>query len=239
MDRTSRGFTLIEVLVAIALLAMLATMSWRAIEGMSDAESMVRERSDSLLRIRSGLDQWQADLDAVENTEELTPMVFDGKVMRLTRRDATEFGVSSPGIRVVAWTLRDSTDPQTPGQWVRWQSTPVTQRQALARAWQRASEWGNGMNDEVRTAMEVNGDTQIALFPLSQWQIFYHRGDGWSNPLSSTGTGNSGGASNGTSGDAEDTMPQGVRVILDVVPGASLSGRITRDWVRPTLEPSQ
>lgn len=238
MPRNSRGFTLIEVLVAVALLAMLATMSWRAIEGMSDAESMVRERSNALMRIQGGLDQWQADLDAVEDTGELTPVVFDGKVMRLTRRDAAEFGVSSPGIRVVAWTLRDSTDPSHPGQWVRWQSLPLQQRQSLARAWQRAAEWGNGMNDEVRTSMQVNGDAEIALFPLTQWQLYYHRGDGWSNPLSSAGSGNSGG-SNASASDSEDNLPQGIRVVLDVTPGASLSGRITRDWVRPTLEPSQ
>jgi general secretion pathway protein J len=33
------------------------------------------------------------------------------------------------------------------------------------------------------------------------------------------------------------TLPDGVRLILQLPPGRAISGRLQRDWVRPTLVP--
>jgi general secretion pathway protein J len=215
---------LIELLVAIMVMALLALLSWRAIDGMSRTQAYTQERSDQLLRLQAALGQWVADLDAVTDTQEVDPLDFDGRLLRLTRRDSAEGGLNSPGLRVVAWV-------QLGGQWQRWQSEPLQQRDALARAWQRAGQWAQ--TGTLETA--AGRDSAVALAALERWQLYYHRGETWGNPLSSVG--NEGETS--TPGTARNSLPNGVRLVLELSPGQALAGTLTRDWVRPTLEAGQ
>ena len=225
------GFTLIELLVAIVVMSMLALMSWRSIDGMMRTQTLTQERSDTVLRLQAALGQWVADLDAVIDTNELRPLVFDGNLLRLTRRDATESPVGSPGIRVVAWTRLPVPAGQVAGpateHWVRWESAPIRRRDELARAWQRAEQW-RASGGPVPSPQ--SGDSRVVLIGIEGWQLFYHRGQTWTNPLSATGNESEG----GTSGPQE--MPNGVRLVLDLPSYAGLSGPLVRDWVRPTLE---
>lgn len=221
IPRRNSGFTLIELLVAISVMAMLAMLSWRTLDGMARTQALTQERSDQLLRLQAAMGQWVADLDAVTDTQEVNPLDFDGRLLRLTRRDSAESGLSSPGVRVVAWVQRD-------GQWQRWQSAPLQQRDALARAWQRAAQWGQ----TGATEGPMGGDSAVSLVALNGWQLYYHRGETWGNPLSSVG--NEGDA--GTPGSVGASLPNGVRLVLDLAPGQALTGPLTRDWVRPTLE---
>jgi general secretion pathway protein J len=243
---TSRaaGFTLIELLVAITIMSMLALLSWRSLDGMTRTQTQTQQRADDLLRFQAALGQWTADLDAIVDTQEISPLDFDGRLLRLTRRDAAESGLQSAGIRVVAWTQRggplagEDGLPVAgalagPSQWVRWQSPPTLRRDELARAWQRAADWS-------REAQPINGeaagsDSAIALIGLNQWQIFYHRGETWGNPLSSVGAPTDN-APVGLRSDDEGAVPNGVRVVLSLPASASLSGDLVRDWVRPTLQ---
>jgi general secretion pathway protein J len=230
-SRRPRGFTLIELLVALAVMSMLAILSWRSIDGMYRTQTLTQERADGLLRLQAALGQWNADLDAVVDTEELDALEFDGRVLRLTRRDGADMGLESSGVRVVAWTRSGSTD--TAGtQWMRWQSGPVRQRNDLAQAWQRAAEWaeaGSGATAADRR------DSAVALAGIDDWQLFYHRGDTWGNPQSSLGTDISGiGA-----GSTENAVPNGVRLVLVLTAGQGLSGTLVRDWIRPTLHPGR
>jgi general secretion pathway protein J len=216
------GFTLIEMLVAIAIMAMLALLSWRSVDGMSRTQLITQERSDGLLRLQSAVGQWIADLDAVLDTGEVTPVDFNGQTLRLTRRDSAESGLDSRGVRVVAWALLPSA---AGGQWARWQSGPLLQRDELARAWQRAADWGRGAGSSPTTAA-LGADSSLALIAIDQWQISYHRDETWTNPLSSVGT------ETASVGGA----PNGVRLQLTLSGGQGLSGTLLRDWVRPTLE---
>ncbi len=226
--RRSRGFTLIELLVAIAVMAMLALLSWRSIDGMSRTQTITQERSDGLLRLQSAVGQWIADLDAVLDTGEVTPVDFNGQTLRLTRRDSAESGLDSRGVRVVAWALLPSASG---GQWTRWQSGPLLQRDELARAWQRAADWGRGAGSAPASANNLGADSALAIIAIDQWQIFYHRGETWGNPLSSVGTE---GAEPG--GASASSMPNGVRLQLTLSGRQGLTGTLLRDWVRPTLE---
>lgn len=221
----ARGFTLIEVLVAIAILAVLALMSWRGIDGMARTQSLSREHADALLRMQSALEQWITDLNAVQQTGEVSAIDFDGMVLRLTRSDPDETELDSPGIRVVAWSrLPAASDHGTAYQWARWQSPPLRQRDELARAWQRAAQWGRG---SAVTDPDAR-DSEVWLFGLDAWQLLFHRGGAWTNPQSSAG------AEDGQA-PSVGLMPDGVRLTLQPAPGQALTGRITRDWVRPTL----
>ncbi len=221
------GFTLIELLVALAVMAMLALLSWRSLDNLKRAQDVTQERSDQVLRLQASLGQWNADLDALAETGELDALSFDGRVLRMTRRDSTEGGIQSPGLRVVAWTrLQPGAGGQGVAQWVRWQSAPVRQRDELARAWERAAIWGHGEKQEPDNTNE--DDSAIELVPIDGWELAYHRGDSWGNPLSSVGN-------EGTKLEGNARLPNGVRLTLTLSTGQSLSGPVVVDWVKPTL----
>lgn len=225
----SGGFTLVELLVALSILAMLTLLSWRGLDGMSRIQDQLRLRSDELLTLQTGLAQWGADLDALalvppmRRTQDQPPVSLDwnGQVLRLTRFSAAP---SSSGLRVVAWTRRDLAGT---GQWLRWQSSVLRTQGELRVAWQQAAVWAQSPGEEQKR-------NEVAIAPLTQWQIFYFREDAWSHPLSSdskTVSTNPGAPSATT---AADNIPDGVRLVLTLPEGQALGGNITRDWVRPT-----
>jgi general secretion pathway protein J len=239
--RRIRGFTLVELLVAIVVMSMLALLSWRSLDGMTRTQKITQQRSDDLLRMQAAMGQWAADLDALIDTGEVNALDFNGQVLRMTRRDSGETGLDSRGIRVVAWTRltgvalaglpQISSSINASGQWVRWQSGPLLRRDELARAWQRAAEWGRGaLPSQTGNA---GADSAIALLGIDNWQLFYHRGETWGNPQSSTGNEEPVG---GPEGSRTGSLPNGVRLELVLGTGEGLSGSLVRDWVRPTLE---
>ena len=100
----ARGFTLVELLLAIAIMGLLAILSWRGLDGMVRAQEGTRQHADEMLVLQAALGQWGADLDALQPIAHTTPLDWDGQVLRMTRRDSGDTGLESRGIRVVAWT---------------------------------------------------------------------------------------------------------------------------------------
>jgi general secretion pathway protein J len=222
----SRGFTLVELLVALFAMALLAVMSWRGLDGMTRAQAITSARADEVLTLQVALAQWSADLDAIVQLPSAPALEWNGRVLRITRRDT-----SSPasGVLVAAWTLRA-------GQWLRWQSPPLTTRGQLDQAWLKADQWSQNPGDEERRL-------EVAVTPLQEWRIFYFRSDAWTNPQSSDATGSGSVAQPGLTEAAAAALaaqstpgiPEGVRLVLVLPPGQALAGQITRDWVRPTV----
>ena len=248
-QQAERGFTLIELLVAISVMALMSLMAWRGLDGMLRSQSSLQSRSDEIRGLQAGLAQWQTDLDQLAELPGTPSWDWNGQVLRLTRRTAdAPLPSSSPSpptsatnrqpppapasVRVVAWTWRS--DPGRPGggDWQRWQSPPLSQRQDWQSAWALAAQWGQTANDSTRAG-------QIQIHPLSGWQLFVHRGGSWANPLSSAavtaGTPDSPNATPGTTTSATPPTPDGVRLVLSLPPGPAGSGPLTLDWVRPTL----
>ena len=229
------GFTLVELLVAIAVMALISIMSWRALDGMTRTEDITRQRGDDLLALQSGLGQWSADLEAMVETGEVPALDFDGRTLRLTRRDALESELQSPGLRVVAWAIQG-------GHWVRWQTEGIQTRQALTQAWDMAARWG-------QRPVADDAARQVAVARADGWQVFYFRGNAWTNPLSSDGAAAAAAAdglgstgSGGLFGVAAAArarnlaaVPDGVRLLLTLSPGQTLHGDLVRDWARPVL----
>lgn len=222
--RRARGFTLVELLVALFALALLATLSWQGLDGMMRSRQQTEARTDEVLTLQTGLAQWAADLDAVSSFPPTAAIEWNGRVLRLTRRSGL---AASEGMRVVGWTRRE-------GQWLRWESPPVVTRGELDAAWLEADLWAQKPGDAMRRR-------EVAIGPLQDWQVFFFRENAWSNPMStsagtSAGTGPDPGTPQAAAARAA-ALPDGVRLVLQLPAGRAISGRLQRDWMRPTLTP--
>lgn len=225
----SSGFTLIELLVAISIMALMAVISWRGLEGMFTSQRITKERSDNVQALQTALGQWGADLDAIQTVPNTIALDWDGQVLRITRSSRLQ---PDEGPIIVAWTRRTDPNQAGGGLWLRWQSPPLRSQGQWQQAWQQAAQW-------ARTPGDAERRTEVALMPLQNWQVFYHRGGAWSNPLSSSGIGFNGALPGFTGNNGGNTVPDGVRLQITLPPGQALSGTITRDWVSPTLTTGQ
>ena len=225
-----RGFTLIELLVAITIMAMMAVLSWRGLDGMTRAQNQTSQRADEVLTLQAGLAQWKVDLDSLTQTPQVTSLDWDGRVLRLTRRTVP----AGDGLAVVAWTRRSDAG----GQWLRWQSPPIRNLAGWTDAWMQASRW-------AQNASTIDRALEVAVVPLEDWQIFYFRSDAWTNPLSSEGSqaiaapavpaSGASGAPVVPAVAAQAVVPEGIRLVLTLPARQATGGKITLDWVRPTL----
>lgn len=228
--RRDAGFTLVELLVALAVMAMLALMAWRGVDAMSRAQESTRRIGADVQALQAGLIQWGVDLDAMLPPGPVTALDYDGQVLRITRQylvgDANtaqtdpQATLEGGGVRVVAWGARMA-DGQR--QWLRWQSPMLRTRAQWEQAWLQAGLWGQNPNADLRSS-------EVAIVPVDQWELFYFRNNSWTSPLSSASEG-------GSAALAEQPPPDGVQLVLHLAPGQAISGRLRRDWVRPTLGP--
>ena len=216
----AQGFTLIEVLVAIGVMALMSLMAWRGIDGMLRTQTGLQNRADDIRTLQAGLAQWQTDLDQSLELSGTPGWDWNGQVLRLTRRTSTQ----AEAIHVVAWTWRSDPARVGGGDWQRWQSAPLTLRSDWQTAWQLAEQWAQSPDPQTRA-------NQVSIHPMAGWQIFVHRGGHWTNPLSSDVVT----TSTTPTPPAEGSLPDGVRLVLSLPPGPAGAGLITLDWVRPTL----
>lgn len=207
------GFTLVEMLVAIAILALMAAFAWRGVAGIVRSRDLLAAHADGMEALNIALLQWGEDLDAVQETGLVPALSFDGRTLRLTRRDTTASVDAQAGIheqaviRVVAWTLRD-------GRWRRWASPGLNRADALTAAWELARRIADGH--------AAPGAGELALLPTASWKVAYFRQDHWSAPVAADGAGL----------PAAAHLPDGVRLELMLPAGGTPSGRVVRDWTR-------
>lgn len=198
-----RGFTLVEVLVALMILSIVAGMAWQGIDAMLRARDVSTQRLDQQLRLQATIAQWGTDLEAVQDSGVVPALQFDGASLRLTRR-------TDEGLQLVVWALRG-------GSWTRWAAPADTRAAALQEHWLRAQQLLGNEPGQLR-----------ALGGLTGWQVYFWRGNAWSNAqssgdLASDAPGTAPGAS------LRQQLPEGVRLVLSFGEGSGFTGSLTRD----------
>lgn len=216
-----RGFTLVEVLVALLIMAVIAAMGWQGVAGMVRARDIGAAASERTLRLSAVVGQWEQDIGAIYDSTVVPGIGFDGASLRLVRR-------TDGGVQVVVWALRD-------GRWQRWPG-PVVRRSADLRGAWMASQQLLGQEPGQLTVLDG----------VTGWQLYFWRGQGWSNaqssadqvavtepapvpaPPASGASAPPGGASAPPAIRTRSLLPTGVRLQIDLA-----DGRITRDVMLP------
>src|SRR5207247_8158840 len=135
MQRSARGFTLVEVLVAMMIMAILAIMAWQGVDGIVRAREASQARLEQTLRLNTVIAQWEQDLALLQDTSVAPALTFDGASVRLTRR-------AECGGQLVVWSLRPGADATRSGAGLlRWAGPAVTGSGELQESWLRSQQF--------------------------------------------------------------------------------------------------
>ena len=190
------GFTLVEVLVALVVMAIGAGLAWQGLSVMLQGREGSRAVLDRTLRVNTVIVQWEQDLAALRDVSAGVPAIsFDGQTLRLVRQ-------AEGGVAVVAWGLRG-------GKWQRWVGATVTREADLREVFERSQQ------------LLGNEPAQLTLLDASDFNVFYFRGNAWTNAQSTgdlvlSGAGNPGGQ--------REQLPGAVRLVITLE-----GGLLTRD----------
>jgi general secretion pathway protein J len=207
-----RGFTLVELLVALFIMAIMAGLAWRGIDGMARARDAGQQRMEQALRLDTVVTQWEQDLAALHDVGGDLSFGYDGAAVRLTRR------ADEGGVRLVVWQLRN-------GELLRWAGRPVTRLSDLQEQWMRSLQF---LGTEPGQVHALKGVTALRLFCF--------RDNAWSNCQSTGDVAAAPAPAAPASGAAravqQQVLPSGLRLTLEFN-GSPLAGSLTRDVLLP------
>jgi len=188
--RRTKGFTLVEVMVALVIMALLAALAMRGMDALMRAKDAALASTDRTLKLNTGMSQFEYDMSQVVDSKVLPrAIMFDGATLRIARR-------TPDGIELVLWTLQDR-------RWQRWASAPVIHMSELTEAWMRSQQWG-AISGNAVTVLENVDDFQVYVCNPA---TIATSGCSWNNVQSTQG------AASGV------TQPDGIRITLKLPEG--------------------
>lgn len=199
------GFTLVEVLVALSVMAVLAGLAWRGLDGMLRARDASQQSVEGTARLNTVLAQWEQDWAAIFDTGAVPAQSFDGRALRLTR-------TMRDGVAVVVWSREDG------GTLRRWVGPAATAVVPLRESWLASQQLLGNEPGQVKLLSDLQG-----------WQLYHYRGNAWTNAQSSAGNDPAAApapppaASGPRQAPVREPLPDGVRVVFDFGNGRTLT----------------
>jgi general secretion pathway protein J len=206
LRRRSPGFTLVEVMVALLIMAILAALAFRGIDALARSKEAALASTDRTLKLNTGMSQFDYDISQVIDSKVLPQaLMWDGATLRFARR-------TPDGVQLVVWTLQDR-------RWQRWASGSVTHMSELTDAWMRTQQWDSISANAVTVLNDVDLFQFIVCNPGGHAVV----GCSWNN------AGSTRGAPPPTPG-AVALQPTGVRITLKLPAGELVRERELPRW---------
>lgn len=175
-ERLCRGLTLVELMVAIAVLGFISMLGWRGLDAITRARLALNQELIQTRGLQLAFAQLQVDCANTVDSNTLAgaaPLLIDGNRVTLARRLQPE---AQPGaLQLVTWRLRE-------GLLTREESAPTRDLNQLKRFWQAA---------QTGTLAAVKLHSNVQQMTLRVWA---DDGRGWrawqqmSNPMVSRGS---------------------------------------------------
>jgi general secretion pathway protein J len=221
LRRRAAGFTLVEVMVALLIMAILAALAFRGIDALTRAKTAALASTDRTLKLNTGMSQFDYDISQIIDSHVLPrAMMWDGATLRFARR-------TPEGIQLVLWSLQDR-------RWQRWASGSFTRTSELTDAWMRSQQWDAISGSAVTVLSDVDTFDFIVCNPGSATGVAT-TGCSWNNAGSSWGTitpavTTSGTGTQPTPAAPTFVQPNGIRVTLKLPEGELVRERELPRW---------
>ena len=212
--RRPSGFTLVEVMVALLIMAILAALAFRGVDALVRAKDAALSSTDRTLRLNTGMSQFDYDISQVVDSKVLPQaLMWDGATLRFARR-------TPDGIQLVVWTLQDR-------RWQRWASGSFIHMSDLTNAWMQTQQWDAISANAVTVLKDVDTFQFIVCNPGNP-NGTVATGCSWNNAGSTQGTVVTppGGAASGV----VVAQPTGVRITLKMADGELTRERELPRW---------
>ena len=201
--RRHAGFTLVEVLVALTIMAILAALAFRGIDALVRAKDAALLSTDRTLKLNTGMSQFEYDISQVIDSKVLPqPIMFDGATLRVARR-------TPDGIQLVLWSLQDR-------RWQRWASGSFIHVSELTDAWMRSQQWDSISGNAITVLENVDAVQVTVCNPAAPGTP----GCSWNNVQSTMG------AASG----AQNAQALAIRVVLKLPEGEITRDRELPRW---------
>lgn len=161
----NRGFTLIEVMVALVVMALLSGTAYKGVAVMIDARERIEESVKKTNELQTALSQWSNDWEAASSLRMHSGVRYDGSSVTMVRYVPGGLG------QVVAWR-------QTPEGFERVLFARISLQEDIYRQWSEDSkQW-------IAHGTVPKGATATKWPQLTNFQMYYFVGSSWTNPYS-------------------------------------------------------
>lgn len=164
MMKKHRGFTLVELLVAITVLAIVAVLGWRGLDAIVRARVSLTSELERTRGLQLAFAQMQSDLDHIAQPADIggrVPIVAEQGRFTIVR---TVFAENEPSrVQVVAYRLRD-------GTLLRRESIATRNLRELEASWTAAMSDAEALSTVTlsRAAFDMTIRTWLGQGPWSQ-----------------------------------------------------------------------
>jgi general secretion pathway protein J len=208
--KNKRGFTLVELLIAISVLAMVAVLGWRGLDSIVRARVALNADLEQTRGLQLAFAQMQSDASQVASVAGIGGRpILDAQPGRLTLV-RTVFGDNQPSrVQVVAYRVRD-------GVLTRRESIATRDLKDLEAAWSAMI----GDSDSAQTVVLQSGVDQMTIRTWGSdgmgWRTGSAAGRASANPGSDGGNGTGTGTGTGTpvAGLEQQSSTTGLEVAL-------------------------